>query len=70
MILLMIWSGNGMLEIGKINPDSNITGSINPIKESIMAVCWVAAMVEINMPNANDVMMNNILSNPNKNKLP
>jgi hypothetical protein len=28
-MLLIIWSGNGMLEIGKINPDNSITGSIN-----------------------------------------
>ena len=70
MILLMIWRGAGILEIGKINPDNNITGSINPIKEIIMAVCWVAAIVEINIPKANDVIMNKTLSNPNKNRLP
>ena len=39
MILLMICIGNGILEMGKINPDKMITGSINPISEIIMAVC-------------------------------
>ena len=70
MILLMICNGNGMLDIGKIKPESKITGSINPIKEIIIAVCWVAEMVEINIPKAKALMINNILSKANKNKLP
>ncbi len=39
IILLMICKGRGILEIGKINPDRIMIGNINPIKESIMAVC-------------------------------
>ena len=70
MILLIIWSGIGMLEIGKINPDNKITGSINPIKEIIIAVCCVAEIVEIKIPNAKEVMMNNTLSKPNNIRLP
>ena len=70
IILLIICNGKGILEIGKIKPDSKITGSINPINEIIIAVCCVAEIVEINIPKAKDVMMNNTLSKPSKNKLP
>ena len=59
-----------MLEIGKINPDNNITGSINPIKEIIMAACCVAEMVEIKIPKARAEIINSTLSKPNKNRLP
>lgn len=70
MILLIACNGSGILEIGKIKPDSSITGSINPINEIIMAVCCVAEMVEIKIPKANAEMINKILSNANKNRLP
>lgn len=70
MMLLMICSGNGILEMGNINPDNIITGSINPAKENIMAVCCDWAMVEIKIPSDSAVMMNKILSNANKSKLP
>ena len=70
MILLIICNGHGMLEIGKIKPDNNITGSISPIKEIIIAVCWVAEIVEMRIPNESAVMINKILSTANKNKLP
>jgi hypothetical protein len=59
-----------MLEMGKIKPDNKITGSINPIKEIIIAVCWVAEMVEIKIPNVKEVIINNTLSRPNKKRLP
>ena len=70
MILLMICNGKGRLEIGKMNPESMITGSINPIREIIMAVCCELEMVEINIPNESAEMMNRMLSKANKNKLP
>ena len=70
MILLMICIGMGILEIGKINPERIMTGSINPIKEIIMAVCCELEMVEINIPNESAEMINSILSKANKNKLP
>ena len=70
MILLITWSGSGILDSGNINPDSKITGSINPISEIIKALCCVSAIVEIKTPKVSEVMMNKILSNPNKNKLP
>ena len=66
IILLMICKGRGMLEIGKMNPDNKIVGSISPINEIIIAVCCVFEIVEIRIPNDKDVMMNNTLSNPNK----
>ena len=59
-----------MLEIGKMKPDNSITGSINPIKEIIMAVCCVAEIVEIKIPKARALIINRILSKANKNKLP
>ncbi len=69
-ILLMICKGKGILEIGKINPERIMTGSINPIKESIIAVCCELETVDINIPNESAVIMNKILSNANKNRLP
>ena len=70
MMLLMTCKTIGILEMGKINPESKIVGSMSPIRDNIIAVCWDAEMVEIKMPKVNDVMMNNTLSNPNNNKLP
>ena len=70
MILLITCIGNGMELIGKIKPDKMITGNIKPINEIIMAVCCEFEMVEINIPNESAVMMNRILSNPNKKRLP
>ena len=69
-ILLMICNGKGILEMGKINPDRMITGSINPIKDSIIAVCCELETVEINMPNESAVVINKTLSKASKNKLP
>ena len=70
IILLINCKGNGMLESGKINPESIITGSINPINEIIKAVCCVSEMVEIKTPNVSEMIMNNILSKPSRNKFP
>lgn len=70
MMLLMTCIGNGIDAIGKINPERIITGSINPINEIIMAVCWVLETVEINMPNESAVIMNKILSKANKKIFP
>jgi hypothetical protein len=70
IILLITCNGTGILVIGKIKPDNNIVGNINPIKEIIMAVCWVADSVEIKIPKAKDVIINKILSKANKIKLP
>ena len=70
IMLLITCKGKGILEIGKMNPDNKIVGNINPIKEIIIAVCWVADIVEIKIPKDSDVMMNKTLSTPNKNKLP
>ena len=70
IMLLMICNGNGILEMGKIKPERMMTGSINPIKESIMAVCCELETVEINIPNESAVMMNKTLSKASKNKLP
>ena len=69
-MLLMICKGSGILEMGKINPERMITGNINPIKDSIIAVCCELETVEIKMPNESAVVMNKILSNANKNRLP
>jgi hypothetical protein len=40
-----------MLESGNMKPDRMITGSINPIREIIIAVCCELEIVEINIPN-------------------
>ena len=70
MILLMICNGNGMLEIGKMNPDNKITGNINPKSEIIMAVCCEFDKVEIKIPKDKEQMMNKTLSIPSKNRIP
>ena len=70
IILLIICIGNGMLDIGKINPERMMTGSINPISEIIIAVCCEFETVEINIPNESAEMINKILSKANKSKLP
>ena len=70
MILLITCRGTGILVSGKINPESKITGSISPISEIIKAACCVWAIVEIKTPKVSEVIMNKILSKPNKNKLP
>ena len=70
IILLIICIGNGMLDIGKINPERMMTGSINPISEIIIAVCCVAETVEIKIPSDKEVMINKTLSKASKNKLP
>ena len=68
-ILLMICNGKGILEIGKINPERMITGSINPMSDINIAVCCELETVEINIPNESAAMMNKMLSKANKNKL-
>ena len=70
MMLLMICNGNGILEIGKMNPESKITGNISPNSEIIIAVCCESDNVEINIPSAKAQMMNKTLSNASKNRLP
>lgn len=70
MILLTICIGNGILEIGKMNPESMITGSINPNNESIMAVCCELETVEIRIPSESAVMMNKMLSKASRNRFP
>ena len=47
-----------------------MTGSINPIKESIIAVCCELETVDIKIPNESAVVMNKMLSNASKNRLP
>ena len=69
-MVLIICNGSGILLIGNINPDKSIVGNINPIKEIIIAFCCVSEIVDINIPNASEVIINKILSAPSKNKLP
>ena len=61
MTLLMICNGSGMLEIGKINPERIITGSIRANNEIIIAVCCELAIVEISIPKESAVTMNKML---------
>ena len=70
MMLLMICKGNGILEIGKMNPESKITGNMSPKSEIIMAVCCESDKVEIKIPSVRAQMMNKTLSKANRNKLP
>ena len=70
IILLIACKGKGMLEIGKMNPDNNITGSMSPNNEIIIAVCCESDKVEINIPNAKAHIINKTLSTANKNRLP
>jgi hypothetical protein len=48
-----------MLESGNMKPDRMITGSINPIREIIIAVCCELEIVEI--PNERAVIMKSML---------
>jgi hypothetical protein len=50
-----------MLESGNMKPDRMITGSINPIREIIIAVCCELEIVEINIPNERAVIMKSML---------
>ena len=68
--LLIICMGKGILEMGKIKPESIITGSISPNKDIIMAVCCELETVEINIPNESAEIMNKTLSKASKNRLP
>ncbi len=70
IILLMICIGKGILFIGKIKPESIITGSISPIKDSIIAVCCESEIVEIKIPKERADIMNKILSKDKSSKLP
>ena len=70
IILLIACKGKGMLVIGKMNPDNNITGSMSPNNEIIIAVCCESEMVEIKMPSAKAQIMNKMVSKASKNKLP
>ena len=60
MMLLITCIGKGILFIGNINPDRIITGSIKPINDNIIAVCWELETVEINIPNERAEIINNI----------
>lgn len=70
IILLISCNGSGMLDSGKMNPERIITGSINPIREAIIAVCCELESVEISIPSESAVMMNRMLSRASKNILP
>ena len=70
IMLLMICMGKGILEIGKIKPESMITGNINPNNEIIIAVCCEFEIVEMRIPNESAVIIKRTLSNASKNKLP
>lgn len=70
MMLLMICMGNGILDIGKIKPESMITGNINPNNDIIIAVCCEFETVEMSIPNESAVIIKRTLSNASKNKLP
>lgn len=39
MMLLMSCNTYGMLEMGKMNPDSNTVGNKSPARDTIIAVC-------------------------------
>jgi hypothetical protein len=49
-----------------MKPDRMITGSINPIREIIIAVCCELEIVEINIPNERAVIMKSMLSKASK----
>ena len=70
IILLIACNGKGILEMGKIKPESNITGNMSPNNEIIIAVCCEFDKVEIKIPNANEHIINKTLSIANKNRLP
>ena len=70
IILLITCNGNGMLEIGKMNPESKITGNMSPNSEIIIAVCCESDNVEIKIPSVRAQMMNKTLSIASKNRLP
>ena len=70
IMLLITCMGIGILLIGKMKPERIITGSINPISESIIAVCCESEIVEIKIPNESADSMKRMLSNISKKRLP
>lgn len=70
IILLITCNGNGILEMGKMNPDNKITGNISPKREIIIAVCCESEMVEIKIPSAKAQIMNKTVSKASKTRLP
>lgn len=70
----IIWQSHciitGMFSIGKINPERRIVGNISPTSESIIAICWLLVVDEINIPNDNAVKIYNIHSTRRRMMLP
>ena len=64
------WSNLGILSMGKTNPESSMVGIIRAMSDTIMAICWLFVMEEMNIPNARQVMMNNKLNNNSNARLP
>ena len=50
MILEIHCRTAGMLSMGKIMPESNMTGIISPIPDTIMAATWFCTTHEMNNP--------------------
>ena len=53
-----------------MKPERIITGNINPISESIIAVCCEFDIVEIKIPNESADSIKRMLSHINKKRLP
>ena len=70
IMLLITCIGIGILLIGKMKPERIITGNINPISESIIAVCCEFDIVEIKIPNESADSIKRMLSHINKKRLP
>ena len=70
IILLITCNGNGILEMGKMNPDNKITGNISPKRDVIIAVCCESEMVEIKIPSAKAQIINKTVSKASKTRLP
>lgn len=51
MILEIHCRTAGMLSMGKIMPESNMTGIISPIPDTIMAATWFCTTHEMSNPN-------------------
>ena len=60
----------GILSVGKMIPESNITGIISTIPDASMAAVCVFVKVEINNPNDRATRINNIDTTISKVKLP
>ena len=66
----MAWNIHGIFSIGNIKPVNSSVGSIIPVIEISMAVCWALVTFEISNPKAKQVIIKRMLSAKSSARLP